>query len=118
MLFTKGDVPAEKTRTVNMAGGSFFGVYYIPRGTAAALLTSNPSDSIKPGLPIAYFSFAAANPDNGNVHMRSYGRDGESRMQTGLLPIANDPTRINMMGVANGGNGQFTDLILQYSQSL
>lgn len=118
VLFTKGDVPAEKTRTVNMAGGSFFGVYFIPRGTAASLLTSNPSDSITPGLPIAYFSFAAANPDNGNVHMRSYGRDGESRTQTGLLPVLNDPTRINMMGVANGGNGQFTDLILQYSQSL
>ena len=118
VLFTNGDIPGEKTRTVNMAGDSFYGIYYIPRGTAAALLTSNPSDAIAAGKPIAYFSFAAANPDNGNIHMRSYGRDGESRTQTGLLPVANDPNRINLMGVANGGNGQFSDLILQYSQSL
>jgi hypothetical protein len=116
--FTKGDKPAETTRTLKMAGGSFFGIYFIPRGTAAGLLTTNASNTITSGQPIAYFSFAAANPDGGKEHMRSHGRDGESRTQTGLLPVANDPVRINMMGVANGGNAQFSDFILQYSQSL
>ncbi|MFT3880999.1 MAG: hypothetical protein QM703_15220 [Gemmatales bacterium] len=118
MLFTKGDVPAETTRTVTMAGGSFFGLYYIPRGTAAGLLSTNASNTITAGQPTAYFSFAAANPDGGKEHMRSYGRDGESRMQTGLLPISNDPVRVNLMGTANGGNANFSDLILQYSQSV
>ena len=79
---------------------------------------NNPGNSITAGRPIAYFSFAAANPDGGEEHMRSYGKDGASRTQTGLLPVANDPTRIHMMGVANGGNANFSDFILQYSQSL
>ncbi|HQR07267.1 MAG TPA: peptidylprolyl isomerase [Gemmatales bacterium] len=118
VLFTKGDVPAETTRTITMAGGSFFGVYYIPRGTASGLLSTNASNTITAGQPVAYFSFAAANPDGGKEHMRSYGRDGESRMQTGLLPISNDPVRVNMMGTANGNTNAFSDLILQYSQSV
>lgn len=118
VLFTKGDVPAETTRTVTMAGGSFFGVYFVPRGTAAGLLSTNASNTITAGQPVAYFSFAAANPDGGKEHMRSYGRDGESRMQTGLLPVSNDPVRVNMMGTANGGSNAFSDLILQYSQSV
>lgn len=118
VLFTKGDVPAETTRTLNMAGGSFFGVYYIPRGTAATFLSNNPGNAITGGQPVAYFSFSAANPDGGKEHMRSYGKDGASRTQTGLLPVANDPTRIHMMGVANGGNGNYSDFILQYSQTL
>lgn len=118
VLFTKGDVPAEKTRTLTMGGGSFFGIYYIPRGTASGLLASNPSNTITAGQPIAYFSFAAANPDGGKEHMRSYGKDGASRTQTGLLPVVNDPIRVHMMGVANGTSAQFSDFILQYSQSL
>ncbi|MFO0812147.1 MAG: peptidylprolyl isomerase [Gemmatales bacterium] len=118
VLFTKGDVPAETTRSINMAGGSYFGVYYINKGTAANFLSVNPANAITSGQPNAFFSFAGANPDGGKVHMRTYGKNGVSRTQTGLLPSANDAQRIHIMGVANGGDSNFSDFILTYNQSL
>lgn len=118
VLFTKGDVPGEKTRTLKMASGSLFGIYFIPRGSAASFLTSNPGNAIAAGKPSAYFSFAAANPDGGKEHMRSYGKNGDSRTHTGLVPAVNDPTRVHMMGVANGTSASFSDFILQYSQTV
>lgn len=117
-LFTQGDIPGEKTRTLTMASGTRFGIYYIPRSTATNFLSKNPANMIVAGQPIAYFSFAAANPDAGKEHMRSYGREAASRTQTGLLPVANDPVRIHLMGVANGTSNNFSDFILTYSQSL
>lgn len=117
-LFTKGDKPGEKTRSLTMASGSFFGVYYIPRGTADSFLTNNPSNVIASNKPIAYFSFAAANPDGGKEHMRTYGRNAVSRTHTGFVPGDNDPQRIHMMGVANGSHMNYSDFILTYSQSV
>lgn len=117
-LYTNGSVPAETTRNVNLTGGSFFGVYYIPRGTSASFLSTNASNAIKPNVPIAYFSFAAANPDAGKEHMRSYGRAGLTRTNAGLTPIANDPVRLHLMGVANGTTNNFSDFILTYSQAV
>lgn len=118
VLFTKGDKPGEKTRSLTMAGGSFFGVYYIPRGTADSFLTNNPSNVIASNKPIAYFSFAAANPDGGKEHMRTYGRNAVPRTQVGFLPGENDPQRIHMMGVANGSHMNYSDFILTYAQSV
>jgi hypothetical protein len=118
VLFTKGDVPAETTRSLNMAGGSYFGVYYINKGSATSFLANNPANSIGAGLSNAFFSFASANPDGGKIHMRTYGKNGASRTQTGLLPKDNDPQRIHIMGVANGTEANYTDLILTYQQSL
>lgn len=118
VLFTKGDVPAETTRSVNMAAGSFFGVYFVPKGTAATFLTSNPGNNLTAGATNAYFSFAAANPDGGKEHMRSYGANAAPRTQTGLFPVANDPVRIHMMGKPNGTTNNFSDFILTYSQSV
>lgn len=118
VLFTKGDVPGEKTRTLNMRAGTYFGVYFIPKGTAAGFLSSNPGNSLTATSTNAYFSFAAANPDGGKEHMRSYGRNGAPRTQTGLTPVVNDPTRIHMMGTPNGTSNNFSDFILTYQQSV
>lgn len=117
VLFTNGYVPAETTRSINQTAGTFFGVYYIPRGTVASWLTSNSANAIKVNAPIAYFSFAAANPDSGKEHMRSYGRSGTPRTQAGLFPVANDPVRLHLMGTANGTTNNFSDFILSYSQT-
>lgn len=118
VLYTQGDKPGETKRTLTMAGGSKFGIYYLPRSTASSFLTRNPGNNILAGQPIAYFSFAAANPDGGKEHMRSYGKEAAARTHAGLLPTANDPVRIHMMGVANGSSNSFSDFILTYSQSL
>ncbi|HMO35400.1 MAG TPA: peptidylprolyl isomerase [Gemmatales bacterium] len=117
-LFTQGDIPGERTRTLNLASGTQFGIYYIPRGTANFFLNNNPANTIAAGRPLAYFSFAAANPVSGQEHMRSYGREAASRTHTGLLPTLNDPVRIHMMGVARGNTNNFSDFILTYSQTL
>jgi cyclophilin family peptidyl-prolyl cis-trans isomerase len=119
VLFTSGDTPSNvATRTLQMAGGSLYGIYYLPRGTAASFLTGNPGNAIAAGRINAYFSFAGANPDGGKVHMRSYPKQGDSRLGSTLRPILNDPARIQLMGTANGTNANFSDFILTYQQSI
>jgi cyclophilin family peptidyl-prolyl cis-trans isomerase len=118
VLFTKPDRAGEATRSINMAGDSLFGIYYVPRGTLNDVLTKNAGNSIGPGRPVVYFSFAEANPDGGKVHMRSYTNDLQYRYAPGFYPRVDDPMRIHLMGVANGGDANFSDFILTYSQSI
>jgi hypothetical protein len=119
VLFAPGDVPsAVATRSVQMGGGSLFGIYYLPRGTAASFLTGNPGNAIAAGRINAYFSFAAANPDGRKQHMRSYPKQGESRLGPTLRPVLNDPQRIHLMGTANGSDANFSDFILTYQQAV
>lgn len=68
-IFGAGDTLGTE-RSVALAGSSYIGWYYVPGGTAAGVLASNPSNSTSG--PYALFSFDAANAD-GAEHIRLSG---------------------------------------------
>ena len=70
VLFTNG-ATVGTTKTVQLAGSSMIGFYYIPGGTAEEVLSSNPDNNVS-DEPFVLFSFDAANPDRGD-HFRWFG---------------------------------------------
>jgi hypothetical protein len=92
VLLARG-AAAGTTRTLDLPGGRFVGLYVIPGGTSATFLAHNPHNRLR-HKPVALFSLAAANPDH-----RDHLRPGAG----GQLGFAD---RI-------GGRLHFTDLVLQ-----
>jgi cyclophilin family peptidyl-prolyl cis-trans isomerase len=80
------------TRVRNLPGGGFFGLYLVQNGSANQVLNRNP-DNIIGGGPIAFFSFAAANPD-GFDHIRWLSA-----------------TRFAFEDQTNGGDRDFNDFV-------
>jgi hypothetical protein len=58
-------------RTLDLPAGRFFGLYLVQNATTAAFRAQNPSD-LPGGGPVAFFSFAATNPDR-LAHARFLG---------------------------------------------
>jgi hypothetical protein len=110
-LFALND-PSLTQKSEAIPGGSHIGFYLVPGGTAANVLTQNPTNAAN-GSPIAFFSFDAANPDSGTVHFRTYSPE----QATQPAPTDNGPVRIHGMKKLNGTSGDFDDLLftLQFS---
>jgi RHS repeat-associated protein len=81
-----------QTTTVNLAGGSFLGLYLVPNGTTAEAKATNPNNQLGQ-LPFVYFSSASANPDRfEHIH------------QTG--------NRFAFEDLFGGGDRDFNDLVV------
>ena len=80
-------------RTLQLTAGSFYGMYLIQNSTRAKFLARNPENRLGKG-PLAFFSFAAANPD-GFDHIRR--------------PTS---TTFAFEDLTNGGDKDFNDLII------
>ncbi len=103
VLFAQGAAVNNST-TLNLSGGQFVVFYYVPNGTAAQVRTSNSANSAT-GNPVAFFSIAAANPDQ-KVHSRSFQPERVTRAASTL-----DATWIHMMGKVNGTESDFDDAV-------
>jgi cyclophilin family peptidyl-prolyl cis-trans isomerase len=101
-LFAAG-ASAGQSGTVNLPGGALFGVYQIDNGSAANLLTSNPTNSAA-GTEHAFFSFKAANPDSVD-HFRNFDPEGAAQ----AVPGSNAPLQIHGMSKLNGTSKDFDD---------
>ena len=77
ILFAGSATPSTTTNR-NVSGGDFLVFYYIPNGTAAQVLASNPTN-LGTGSPVAYFSNPTANPDS-KVHARSFNPERVTRV--------------------------------------
>jgi cyclophilin family peptidyl-prolyl cis-trans isomerase len=104
VLFANG-AAVNSVTTQTVAGGQFLVFYYVPNGTAAQVLSGNPTNS-PTGSKVAFFSVPTANPD-GKVHARSFQPERVTR----AAPGANDPTWVHMMGKMNGGDADFDDVV-------
>ncbi|MCS6851344.1 MAG: DUF4114 domain-containing protein [Gemmataceae bacterium] len=99
--------PALSTQTVTLPGGTLIGFYLIPGSSAADFLATNPSNAVN-GSPVAFFSFDAANPDNGREHFRSYSPERISRP----LPDVDSPIRIHALDQLFGTSADYDDLLV------
>jgi cyclophilin family peptidyl-prolyl cis-trans isomerase len=100
--------PAAATGATNsfpIAGGSLIGFYVISSGTAASFLANNPNN-LPSQSPLAFFSFAAANPD-GVEHFRTVTPEQVTRS----TPSADGPLQIHAMTTLNGTSQHFDDLV-------
>ena len=104
ILFAGSATPSTTT-TRNVSGGDFLVFYYIPNGTAAQVLASNPTN-LGTGSQVAFFSNPTADPD-GKVHARSFNPERVTR----VAPSTTDPLSIHMMGKLNGGESDFDDVV-------
>jgi cyclophilin family peptidyl-prolyl cis-trans isomerase len=105
VLFNLND-PTGVTRTHTLPGGTLIGFYLVPNSSGAALLATNPTND-PAGLPLAYFSFDAANPDGGANHFRTFNpeRVGQDLVGEGA------PIRVHAMGQTNGTADSFDDAL-------
>lgn len=94
MIFASGQ-GAGAVRTLDLPGGSFFGLYLVQNGTTRAFLARNPGNQL-PRRPLTFFSFAEANPDRFD-HLR---RLSDNRF------AFEDMTR--------GGDRDFDDLVAHF----
>lgn len=110
-LFAFND-PSLTQKSEAIPGGSYIGFYLVPGSTGANVLSQNPTNAAN-GSPIAFFSFAAANPDSGTVHFRTYSPE----QATQPAPTDNGPIRLHGMKTLNGTSADFDDLLftLQFS---
>lgn len=117
VLFAAGDVPGRTdARTFDLAGGTLFGFYYVPKDSLANLLANNPTNSLSdPSDPIAFFSIESMNPDN-KVHVRSFAPERESRFGLTPLPVENEPQRFHFSGQINPTDASFDDFVITMGQ--
>jgi hypothetical protein len=104
-LFAAG-ATASQSASVNLAGGSWFGMYQIDTGTAANLLTKNPTNSAA-GAEHAFFSFKAANPDSVE-HFRDFAPEGATQS----VPGTDGSLQIHGMSKLNGTSKDFDDFLM------
>ncbi len=104
VLFASG-ATAGTSATPTLTGGQFLIFYYVPGGTAAGVVSANPTNNPANG-PVAFFSIPAANPD-GATHFRSFDPEGITRD----APTANDPYWVHVMGTLNGTRADFDDAV-------
>ena len=103
LIFAMG---ATASQTVSMPGGSLLGFYFVKGDTADNVLANNPTNSATAGKPVAFFSFAAANPDGGTQHFTTANPEGVG----GAVPTAGSPLELHAMGKLHGGVNDFDDL--------
>jgi hypothetical protein len=104
VLFAQG-ASVNNTTSLNLTGGQLLVFYYVPNGTAAQVLSGNPTNSAT-GSKVAFFSLPTANPDT-KVHSRTF----QPERVTQAAPTAGDPITIHMMGKLNGGETDFDDVV-------
>jgi hypothetical protein len=104
MLFANGAATGTSI-SLNLASGHFLVFYYVPGGTAAGVLASNPNNTPNSGR-VAFFSLTAANPD-GDPHVRNFHPERVTR----TAPSADEPYWVHMMGKLNGGPADFDDIV-------
>jgi hypothetical protein len=83
--------------TVQFATGQLFGLFVIPNASVSDVLDKNPTNQSLANKPVAFFSYANANPDS-QIHMTRFGSGNTS--QFGFE---------DLMG---GGDRDFNDLIV------
>ncbi|MFO0824654.1 MAG: peptidylprolyl isomerase [Gemmataceae bacterium] len=103
ILFGLSDA-ANTIKSLSLTGGQNVMFYYVPGGTAAQVLSGNPTNS-GTGSKVAYFSITGANPDS-KSHARTVGPEKASQ---GAV-TATTPTTIHMMGKLNGTAKDFDDV--------
>ncbi len=94
--------------TVNastLTGGQNFMFYYVPGGTAAQVVSGNPTN-IGSGSKVAYFSIAGGNPDK-VTHSRFFNPE-QVKLTT---PTPSGSYVIHMMGKLNGTAKDFDDVV-------
>src|SRR5262249_32978286 len=74
-------------------------------GTKTDLLAQNPSNGAT-GSVVAFFSFAAANPDSQATHFRTFNPEGAS---LAAAPSDNESLKVHGMGTAFGTSSSFDD---------
>ncbi len=99
--FTTPDYKGVSQSVVELESAQLFGLFIIPNASVEAFLSQNPQNTPSGGrkTPLAYFSFAEANPDSLS-HMIRLGSAGE-----------------NIFGFEDlfgGGDRDFNDLIVQF----
>src|SRR5262249_39560167 len=108
VLFAPGATVGTSTTLTTLKGNDSVIFYFVPGGTAAGVLSANPTNNPANGT-VAFFSIAAANPDT-KVHARSFDPELVGRAP----PAANDPLRIHMMGKLNGASRDFDDVVFTF----
>lgn len=103
-IFSPGSALPTVT-TLNLTGGQFIGIYFIPNGTADQWRSTNPSNDPNNGL-VAFVSLDAANTD-GVEHVRNFTPELVTRDEPG----ANEPLRFHLMGTFGGGSFDFDDVL-------
>jgi hypothetical protein len=104
ILFAPGAATGASITNV-LTGGESVIYYFVPGGTAAQVVASNPTNS-STGSKVAFFSNTAANPD-GVTHARYFSPE----KVTQVTPTPTDPTTIHMMGKVNGTTTDFDDVV-------
>jgi cyclophilin family peptidyl-prolyl cis-trans isomerase len=103
ILFGLSDA-ANTIKSLSLTGGQNVMFYYVPGGTAAQVISGNPTNS-GTGSKVAYFSITGANPDS-KSHARSVGPEKASQ---GAVTLTT-PLTVHMMGKLNGTAKDFDDV--------
>ena len=110
VLYSMGD-PLNTQKTLQIPGGSLVAYYYTPSSTAAGVLANNPNNDPKVG-PVAFFSFAAANPDHAD-HFRWFGP--EFAPLPGTAANGPSPLLLHLVGKLNPSPNDFDDYLIAIS---
>lgn len=105
-IFSSGQA-VNTSRTLTLNTGRLVGLYYIPNGTSAGLLATNPNNTSS-GSPVAFFSFDTANPD-AIEHFRLF--EPERNGQPVADPGASDAIRVHIMDELLGAQTEFDDIL-------
>ena len=99
-------------KSVTAPGGELIGWYYIPGGTAASALASNPNNDPTRETKV-FYSFDPANPDDAN-HFRWFGPE-----RNGVVHSASEsaqPLRLYLTGGLNPDPNDFADYQIAITQ--
>ncbi len=89
---------AGATTTINVQGGQVLAFYLIQNDTSANFVANNPTNATT-GAPLAFFSFAAANPD-GIIHAQAIGD-----LSSGFVTYSWED-------LLNGGDSDYNDMVV------
>ena len=85
------------TNTVQFATGQLFGLFVIPNASVSDVLDNNPTNQSVANKPVAFFSYANANPDS-QIHMTRFG--------------SGNTNQFGFEDLMGGGDRDFNDLIV------
>jgi len=113
VLFTNGQAIGASS-TVDAPGGGRLVFYYIPGGTSATVLATNPNNTSS-GTPKLFMSFDSGNPDDAE-HFRWFGAEGVET-SLNLDATATDEVLMHVMDQLNGVDTDFDDYAVKLSFS-